>query len=233
MAFKDGDFLMVEYSAWGAPDNSLIDTTDAEVAKKASAYDEKRSYGAVLAILGSSTLLKGLDRELRGMSVNEKKKFTFKPEEAFGQKDPNMIHTVSKSDFRANGVDPEPGMRVTVEGARGTIRSVSGGRVVVDLNHPYAGRDVTYEVKITKFIDKDNEKIEALGAAYGAKPTAVSVTDGSAEITFDSSVKKSAEYFISKSSLVEAILKHLPLLQSVNVHEEYKRADATEKAASE
>ncbi|MDE1811077.1 MAG: FKBP-type peptidyl-prolyl cis-trans isomerase, partial [Candidatus Micrarchaeota archaeon] len=81
MAFKDGDFLEVQYSAWSAADSRLVSTTDEAMAKEAGIYEKENSYGPVLVVLGSKGVIKGLDRELHSMNLGESKKATFKPDE--------------------------------------------------------------------------------------------------------------------------------------------------------
>ncbi|TRM97188.1 hypothetical protein DJ530_12295 [Sulfolobus sp. E1] len=48
------------------------------------------------------------------------------------------------------------------DGSLATIRSVSGGRVILDLNHPLAGRSLVYDVKVVKVLETPKDKIMAL-----------------------------------------------------------------------
>ena len=45
------------------------------------------------------------------------------------------------------------------DGRVGKVLSVSGGRVLIDFNHPLAGKDLVYEIDIKRKIDDLNEKI--------------------------------------------------------------------------
>lgn len=227
MAFKDGDFLEIEYSAWNASDSRLIATTNSEAAKKADLFSEKGRYGPVLVILGSNGVIKGLDRELRGMELNDAKKFTFKPEDAFGARMENLVRVMPMSNFRAREIDPQPGMQVNIDDMTAVVKSVNSGRVVVDANHPYAGRDVTYEVKIVKVLNTEKERLEALGDNYNVKPSSADINNREAEILFDSKIKKDADYFLGKASLVASAFNYLPTLDRIVVKEEYTRPKAT------
>ena len=102
MAFSNGDFLEIEYSAWDASDSALIVTTDEKKAREANIFNDRTRYGKVLVVLGSNGIIKGLDRELKGMAVGEQKKFTFKPEDAFGPRDENLVR-VMRMAARASG----------------------------------------------------------------------------------------------------------------------------------
>src|ERR1700733_8661130 len=139
MAFGDGDFLEVEYSSWNAVDNSMIDTTDEKKSKDSGIHVEGRLYGPFLVVLGSTGIVKGLDKALRDMKPNETKKVTLKPDEAFGQRNPDIVRVMPISEFKKRDINPYPGMRVNIDNVSATVKSVNSGRVVVDANHPYAG----------------------------------------------------------------------------------------------
>ncbi len=226
MVFKDGDFLEVEYSVWNASDSRLIATTSADEAKKAGLFSEKGHYGPVLVILGSNGVIKGLDRELRGMEPNQKKKFTFKPEDAFGQRSESLVRVMPLSDFRARDINPQPGMQVNIDDMTAVIKSVNSGRVVVDANHPYAGRNVSYDVTVLRKLNTGNEKILALGDTYNAKPTSAQIKDKDAEILFDEKVRKDADYFVGKASLVASAFNYIGDIDRIVVREEYVRPKA-------
>ncbi|MEM1601238.1 MAG: hypothetical protein QW339_04620 [Sulfolobales archaeon] len=55
---------------------------------------------------------------------------------------------------------------VEIGGQLGTIRSVSGGRVVVDFNHPLAGKTLTYSFKVVKKLEDGVEKVKYLVKRY-------------------------------------------------------------------
>ncbi|MDE1868723.1 MAG: peptidylprolyl isomerase [Candidatus Micrarchaeota archaeon] len=223
MAFKDGDFLEVEYSAWTAPENTLISTTDEKMAKDSGLYEEHVKYGPVLVIIGSSGVIKGLDTALRGMSAGEQKKMTFKPDEAFGERSEGLIRVMPIAEFRKRDVEPYPGMRVDLDNFTATVKSVNSGRVVVDANHPYAGRDITYEVKVVKNLTDEKEKINALGKMAGIEVTKVDASGKDVKVSFNNAVKKNADYFMGKANLVASIFTYFHNIDKVNVDEEYIR----------
>jgi FKBP-type peptidyl-prolyl cis-trans isomerase 2 len=235
MAFKDGDFLEVEYNVWDAMDNSLVATTDEKKAKESGFYNEKARYGPALMILGTAGIVKGLDKELKAMNENDTRKFTLKPADAFGERSEELIRVMPLSDFRARDIDPKPGMRVNLDEVTATVKSVNSGRVVVDANHPLAGKDVIYEVKIVKCLKTDKDRIEGLAKDYGAATTSIRVNDKSVELAYDGKVKKDADYFINKTSLVAAVFSFMKNFEKVEVREEYSRAEieSQEKAESD
>lgn len=223
MAFKEGDFVEIEYSTWTASDNRLIDTTDEKAAEKAGIKVEGRHYGPVLVIVGRRTIVKGLDEAIKGMDAGQQKKVTLKPQDAFGERNPDIVRIMPLSEFRKREIDPYPGLRINLDNVTATVKSVNSGRVVVDANHPYAGLEITYEVKITKKLDQPQEKISALGTTYEVKPSAVKIEGKTAQITFNDSVRKDADYFIGRANLIAGIFGYFEEVEKVKVEEEYNR----------
>ena len=223
MTFKDGDFLEVEYSAWTAADSKLIATTDEKRAKDAGLYDEHARYGPVLVVLGSNSVIKGLDRSLREMGVNDTRKMTFKPNEAFGDRNPDLVRVMPLADFRKRDINPYPGMQVEIDNATVVVKSVNSGRVIIDANHPYAGQEITYEIKVIKEISQNPERIRVLGKNYNVEPTAIDIKEKTLQIKFGNEVKKNADYFVGKANLVASAFTYLKELEKINVEEEYLR----------
>ncbi len=227
MPFKEGDFLEIEYSAWDAANSILIVTTDEKAAKGSGIYNdnEKTKYGKVLVVLGSNGVVKGLDSELRKMSVNETKKFTLKPEEAFGQRDEELVRVMRLSDFKARDVNPYPGMVIDLDNMQATVRSVNSGRVVVDANNPYAGRDITYEVKVVGHLTKEEDKAKALAGTYNVNPSSLKIDGSNLTMAYDSKVSKNADYFIGKASAIASIFNYLKGIGDIKIEEDYKRPE--------
>ncbi|MDE1870952.1 MAG: FKBP-type peptidyl-prolyl cis-trans isomerase [Candidatus Micrarchaeota archaeon] len=223
MVFKDGDFLEVEYSAWTAADDNLIATTDEKKAKEGGIYDGHTRYGPVLVVLGSNSVIKGLDRELRSAGMNEAKKMTFKPADAFGERELDLIRVMPIAEFRKRDIDPYPGLEVNIDNAVAIVKSVNSGRVTVDLNHRYAGQDVTYEIKVTKHLTSEVEMINALGKTYSVEPSKAEVKGKTISIGFNDAVKKNSDYFVGRANLIASLFTYFKEIERIEVSEEYLR----------
>ena len=221
MSFNDGDFLEIEYTARNAQDNTVIATTEEKVAKDANIYSKDIKYGPALVILGANAVVKGLEKELKGMDLGKEKEFTLKPEDAFGNRIEDLVRVMPLSEFRAQNINPEPGMRINIDNVTATVRSVGSGRVVVDANHPDAGKEIMYKVKILKVLQDKKDRIDALCRTYEVKPTKVEEQGKNIDIYFDSKVKKDADYFVNKTSMLAALFTYLKELEKIEVHEEY------------
>jgi FKBP-type peptidyl-prolyl cis-trans isomerase 2 len=233
MVFKDGDFLEVEYSSWNAADNSMIDTTDEKKAKENNAHVEGRKYGPALVVLGSPGVVKGLDMALREMSLDQTKKITLKPEEAFGERNPGIVKVMPLSEFKKRDISPYPGMRVNIDNVSATVKSVNSGRVVVDANHPYAGFDIIYEVKLLRQITALDDKIRALGRAYDVEPSSVSVEGKTATMRFSDSAEKDHDYYMRRAGLAGSVFGYFKELERVMMDEEYLRPKEAPESGGE
>lgn len=161
--FKNNDFIYIEYSVTLKDTGELIDTTNEEEAKKANIYDEGRTYGPKLVILGENRLIKGLEEALYNFNLNEEKVIEIPPEKAYGERDNSKIKIVSLGELKRQGITPTPNSILRLaDGTTAVVRSVSGGRVVLDLNHPLAGKTLVYRVKVVKVLENAKDKINAL-----------------------------------------------------------------------
>lgn len=111
--------------------------------------------GPVEFEVGAGTMPPGFEKALIGMHEGEEKTITLLPEEAFGPKDENLLHTVRKSVFGDN-IDPKPGMVLGMTLSKqgidhkvpALVTAVDGEDVTIDFNHPLAGRTVLYKLTL-------------------------------------------------------------------------------------
>ncbi len=102
--------------------------------------------------VGKGKVIKGFENAVIGMTTGQVKTAKFKPAEAYGQKDPGLVWTVTAGELPA-GTNLTPGKEVACTRADGTqvaglISTIEGDQVVVDGNHPLAGRSLTFEIKL-------------------------------------------------------------------------------------
>ena len=154
------DFIELNYTGKLA-DGTVFDTTLEKVAKDNKFYSEKSKYGPVLICVGERQILPGLDNSLVNMEIDKKTEIKLSPENAFGKKDIKNLKIVPMEVFKQHKLNPHPGLQVDVDGVMGIVNQVSGGRVIVNFNHPLAGREVVYEVEILRKITDDKEKVKA------------------------------------------------------------------------
>ncbi|QGR18726.1 peptidylprolyl isomerase [Stygiolobus azoricus] len=165
--FKDKDFVYIDYVAKIKDTGEIFDTTIEEEAKKANIYDNEKIYKPKLVILGEGAVIKGLEDALYQMSVGEEKEIEIPPEKAYGERDPNKVKTMSLGELRKQGIRPYPNMMLRMSnGSIAVVKSVTGGRVVLDYNHPLAGRTLIYKIKVVKVAETELDKVKALLERY-------------------------------------------------------------------
>jgi len=160
MAVEKGDFVELDYTGKLKGTQEVFDTTDLDIAKKAGMKTEGLKFGPVIAKVGSRIVLPGVDDSLIGKDIGS---FTVEipPEKAFGKKDPKLIQLVATSKFTKQKVRPYRGLQLNIDGQIGTIRSVTGGRTIVDFNHPLSGKQLVYDVTIKRIITDKKEMCHA------------------------------------------------------------------------
>ncbi|MBU1705068.1 MAG: FKBP-type peptidyl-prolyl cis-trans isomerase, partial [Nanoarchaeota archaeon] len=164
-------------------DNIVFDTTDAKVAEENGIFDEKTAYGPVIVCIGEGQLIPGLDKKIEGKEAGKEYDINLTAEESFGKKDAKLIQLIPTSRFKKDKVQPMPGMQVNIDGITATIKSVSGGRTLVDFNHPLSGKDLAYKINIKRIVEHPKEKIQAyLKLQIGLKDIKVEMKDNVAEI---------------------------------------------------
>ena len=162
MPFKKGDFLLIDYVARVSETGEVFDTTIEEVARKEGIYREGTLYEPMLVVIGEGWILKALDEKLIDLELGKKATIEIPPEKAFGERDPNKIRLYPLRKLRAQGITPQVGMQVQVDGRLATVRTVGSGRVLLDFNPPLAGKTLIYEVTIQKKLSTTMEKILSL-----------------------------------------------------------------------
>ena len=104
-------------------------------------------------IVGKGKVIKGFESAVIGMTLGQVKTVTFKPADAYGPKDPALVCTLPAAEFPEN-VNIALGTEVAFTRLDGTpvegrIIKVEDNQIIVDGNHPLAGRNLTFDIKLT------------------------------------------------------------------------------------
>lgn len=194
---KKNDFVEIEYTG-KVKDGPIFDTTDEKIAKDNNIYNEKISFGPIVICVGENQLIKGLDKNLID---KEPGSYTIElsPEDAFGKKSAKLIQLISTSKFKQQNITPIPGLQVNIDNLIGIIKTVSGGRTLVDFNHPLSGKDVIYNIKINRVITDPKEKINSfLKFGLNLKDFEVKVENNKASIILKKDIPKEIKETITK-----------------------------------
>lgn len=102
-------------------------------------------------IVGDGSLLPGFEAALFGLQAGAEAEFTIPPEEGFGQTNSNNLQEIPRDQF--TDMDLEKGMVVSFADAQkaelpGVVSEFDDTTVIVDFNHPLAGKTITFAVRI-------------------------------------------------------------------------------------
>jgi FKBP-type peptidyl-prolyl cis-trans isomerase SlyD len=103
---------------------------------------------------GAHQLIPGFERAVMGMKAGQKKSFKVKPEDGYGPVNPKAFQEVSRKQLPAN-IKPKAGMTLYAQGKDGQklpvkIKEVKKDTVVVDFNHPLAGKTLNFDVEVVE-----------------------------------------------------------------------------------
>jgi FKBP-type peptidyl-prolyl cis-trans isomerase SlyD len=151
---KDGKLVSLQYSLTGE-DGKLIETNKGK---------EPLKY-----IQGQKQMIPGFEKELAGMTKGGEKKFKVKPEDAYGLVDQRAFQEFPKDKLPAEGL--KVGAILTGQGPQGQpirarVHQIKEKTVVLDFNHPMAGKTLIFEVKVL-----DIQTAAAQNPAQAAAPS--------------------------------------------------------------
>jgi len=132
-----GDTISVEYKG------TLQDGTE---------FDSSEGKQPLEFVAGTGQMIQGFDATVIGMALDEEKTVTIPPEKAYGQYDNTKLVELPKSQF----ADPDKmvvGLPVHASnGVNGVVTEIKDDSIVVDFNHPLAGKTLTFWIKVVKIV---------------------------------------------------------------------------------
>jgi FKBP-type peptidyl-prolyl cis-trans isomerase SlyD len=106
----------------------------------------------LMYVVGDNTIIPGLESQLNGLRIGEEKAITVPAKEAYGEADPKALKEFPKSSLPKN-VELKVGMVLQATAPDGenfpaVISQIKEDKVVLDFNHPLAGKELKFNVKI-------------------------------------------------------------------------------------
>ena len=139
---------------------------DADGEAQVFKFDKKRPDSFVYGL--EDGMLDGFVKGISGLEPGDKFEFTLPPAEAFGDKDPQLVHELDREIFVVDGkFDDEKVYEgayvpmMTAEGHRldGLVEKVTADKVVMDFNHQLAGETVRYRGEVLTVRDATPEEV--------------------------------------------------------------------------
>jgi FKBP-type peptidyl-prolyl cis-trans isomerase SlyD len=134
---QEGSIVSIEYT--------LTDETGKVI-------DSSSGKGPLTYIQGAGQIVPGLEKELAGLKVGAQKKVSIKPEEGYGSVDPKAFQEIPKDKIPPDA--QKPGAMLMSQSPDGRpiamrVHEVKDKTIVVDFNHPLAGKTLNFDVKVT------------------------------------------------------------------------------------
>ena len=142
MTIKKGDKIKVEYTGT-FEDGKVFDSTTHGDHTHPIEFE-----------VGAKQLIKGFDDAVVGMAVNEEKSIKVTPEEAYGERREELSTEIPR-DKLPKEPEPKVGMALMMNSPEGqqfpaVRKSVNEEKIIVDLNHPLAGKTLNFKIKIVE-----------------------------------------------------------------------------------
>ncbi|HSC85914.1 MAG TPA: peptidylprolyl isomerase [Polyangiaceae bacterium] len=112
---------------------------------------------------GHENIVPGLEKALTGKSEGDKLKVSVPPEEGYGTYDESRTFEVPRSELPPT-IQPEKGMELTMHGPGGhgvpvVVLKVKLNSVILDGNHPLAGKTLHFEVEVASVRKAKKEEL--------------------------------------------------------------------------
>ena len=139
---RNGDVVQVDYTG------KLADGT---------VFDSSAERGPLEFTLGAGQMIPGFEKAVFGMKVGEKKTVTIPVDDAYGPYRDDLVLEVPREKLPSD-MTPEVGQQLGVRQPDGrmvmvTITDVSDNNTVtIDVNHPLAGKELTFEIELVKIL---------------------------------------------------------------------------------
>lgn len=140
---KKDDFVLVHYT--GTFD-------DGEV------FDTSMDGDPLEFQVGGGMIIPGFDSAVIGMKINDEKKIRIASADAYGGYDETLVQPFPLEEVKES-FEPEVGMTIALHGEDGhhlpaIIMGITATEVMVDMNHPLAGKDLNFILKLVDINDE-------------------------------------------------------------------------------
>jgi FKBP-type peptidyl-prolyl cis-trans isomerase 2 len=121
-----------------------------------STFDSSAGRDPLEFTVGSGQIISGLDNAVPGMSVGEKKVVEVPHDEAYGPHNPQAQQSIPRETI-PDDIPVDPGTRLQMRTQDGrevavTVLESDEEKVLLDANHPLAGKDLTFEIELVEIV---------------------------------------------------------------------------------
>lgn len=122
-----------------------------------SVFDSSLEREPFEFVIGQGMVIPGFENGVIGMNVGETKKVSIASEDAYGPYREDLVGIIDRSRIPEN-IELEIGMVLQMRSPDGgitnvTVKDISDEGVTLDLNHPLAGKDLVFEIKLMEVLE--------------------------------------------------------------------------------
>jgi len=117
-----------------------------------SVFDTSQGAEPLEFTIGANQVITGFENAVKEMEVGEKKTIKIPADEAYGPRREDLVIKVERAKFPPH-ITPEVGMHLQITQSGGSILNVlisevTDEYVTLDANHPFAGKDLTFDLEL-------------------------------------------------------------------------------------
>ncbi|MFA5233363.1 MAG: peptidylprolyl isomerase [Sulfurimonas sp.] len=144
-----------------AIEKNQIVSIEYEVSDGEKVVDSNIGGMPLVFMFGKGQIIPGLENAIANMSIGEKAEVLVRAEDAYGEYDAEAKQEVPKDQF--SGIDLEVGMALYGQGEDGgtvqvVVKEIGEESVIIDFNHPLAGKDLSFIVAINNIREASAEE---------------------------------------------------------------------------
>lgn len=139
-------------------------------AKTNEVLENNTDFHPISFLLGRNQVLEALENEIAKLNEGDESDILITKDKAWQEYDENLVQELPKEQFA--GIDLNVGLELFGENEDGStvrvvVKEIKDDSVVIDYNHPYAGRDLLFTVNIKEVREATPEEL-ASGAVAQA-----------------------------------------------------------------
>lgn len=117
-------------------------------------FDSSQGRDPLEFEVGSGQVIPGFDQAVTGLEIGETREIRLDPEDAYGEPREDLLVDVERNQFPPDA-EPAVGQQVQVQVAPdqnrvATIQEIGDETIKLDLNHPLAGKPLTFDVELVE-----------------------------------------------------------------------------------
>lgn len=151
MRVEENKVVTLDFTVYDNDTNEVLESTS--------------DLGPFFYIHGIGAFIPKIEEALEGKDKGFQTTLTLAPEEGYGDYDAELVDEMQKSDFEEEFDDIYEGMEFIADMDDGSevnyvVKEIDEDKVIVDGNHPFAGKNLRFEVTVTDVRDASEEELE-------------------------------------------------------------------------